>query len=297
MRVQFLGTGAAEAVPGLFCNCPTCQRVRELGGRNVRCRSSVLINDDVVIDFGPDTSAQATRFRADLTKVRDILFTHSHMDHLATMDMWFRSKGSRLRGTLALTNVWGNERVVAKFLDHMSWVLRESFGGDPNVAPPSREEAAGEIGDVLRLKEHILKSHASLQIGCYTVHTIHAHHNEPEECLNFIVDDGTARFVYATDTGLWGDAEWEFLESLGLKFDAVALDCTIGGERMTGGHQSNKSFLIMHEEFLQRGLLSERHQFYAHHFSHQGALIYDDLVEFMRPHGVGVTYDGMIIEI
>src|SRR5512136_2933531 len=98
MRVQFLGTGAAEAVPGLFCNCPTCQRVRELGGRNVRCRSSVLINDDLLIDYGPDTSAQATRFRLDLTCVRDIVFTHSHLDHLCTYDLWFRTQGSRIRG-------------------------------------------------------------------------------------------------------------------------------------------------------------------------------------------------------
>ncbi len=297
MRVQFLGTGAAEAVPGLFCNCPTCQRVRELGGRNVRCRSSCLINDDLLIDYGPDTSGCATRFRCDLTKVHDIIFTHSHLDHLAAYDLWFRSQGSRIKGTLDQTRVWGNERVIAKFLDHMSWVLREGFGNDPNVMPPTRDETSEEIGGVLLLTEHLLKPHTSTQIGRYTIHTLRAHHNEPEECFNFAIEDGNRRFMYATDTGLWPVAEWEYLESLGVKFDAVALDCTVGEDRMSGGHHGSKSFLVTHDELLRRGLLREHHQFYAHHFSHQGPLIYDDMVEFMRPHGVEVTYDGMIIEI
>ncbi len=293
MRVLFLGTGAAEAVPGLFCNCEACQRARKLGGRNLRCRSSALVNDDLLIDYGPDTSAQATRHGLDLTKVRDILFTHSHLDHESSFDLWYRTQGSRLRGSLDLTHIWANNTALEKFLGQIGVTLGEQYGVKLGQQPPTTDEVREELEDLFLLDANTLRAHETLTIGNYIVHTIRANHNPPEECLNFVVDDGKVQFVYATDTGLWEVEEWEFLEGLDIQFDAVALDCTVGGDRMTGGHHSNKSYLLTKEEFENRGLLKENHLFLAHHFSHQGNFIYDDCVEFMRPYGVVVTYDGM----
>ena len=55
MKFKFLGTAAAEGVPGLFCNCEICEKTRILKGKNIRTRSQSLINDDLLIDFPADT--------------------------------------------------------------------------------------------------------------------------------------------------------------------------------------------------------------------------------------------------
>ena len=54
MQITFLGTGAATAVPLPFCSCPTCRAARVQGGKDLRTRSALLINDDLLIDCGAD---------------------------------------------------------------------------------------------------------------------------------------------------------------------------------------------------------------------------------------------------
>ena len=36
MKVCYLGTGAAEGIPALFCKCSYCEGVRVRGGKEVR---------------------------------------------------------------------------------------------------------------------------------------------------------------------------------------------------------------------------------------------------------------------
>ena len=38
MNIQFLGTGAAEGIPALFCQCPLCRKAEAAGGREIRTR-------------------------------------------------------------------------------------------------------------------------------------------------------------------------------------------------------------------------------------------------------------------
>ena len=52
MKLKFLGTGAATACPLPFCNCQICKDARKFGGKDFRKRSSILINDDLIIDMG-----------------------------------------------------------------------------------------------------------------------------------------------------------------------------------------------------------------------------------------------------
>lgn len=295
MKIKFLGTAAAEAYPGLWCNCDNCTRARALGGRNLRWRSSALINDDLLVDYGPDTSAQFTRYGLDLTRVENILFTHCHGDHLRMYDVYFRSHGYRQRGKLGMTRVWGDPWAIEAFDDQVFTVLNAEFIRKLPEFPPSREEVLEEKEDFLKIQTNVIKPHQQLEIGKYTVFTINAHHNEPEESLNFIIDDGKTRFLYGTDTGPWEPSEWEYIESLGFKLDAVALDCTVGSGN-PGGHHSYSSHLETKEEFVSRNLLAADSIFLAHHFSHQSCMVHDDLFEYMKPHGVIVTFDGLEIK-
>ena len=55
MKIRYLGTAAAEGWPALFCSCPICTHAREHGGKNLRTRTQAILDDDLLIDFPPDT--------------------------------------------------------------------------------------------------------------------------------------------------------------------------------------------------------------------------------------------------
>ena len=44
MKILYLGTGAAEGVPAVFCNCDTCREARRRGEKEFHSRSQVLID-------------------------------------------------------------------------------------------------------------------------------------------------------------------------------------------------------------------------------------------------------------
>jgi phosphoribosyl 1,2-cyclic phosphate phosphodiesterase len=299
MKIKILGTAAAEAYPALFCDCENCTKARELGGKNIRCRSSALVNDDLLLDYGPDTTAQTLRYNVNLRKASNIFLTHSHNDHISMYDFQYRFPNFRGSRPVDKTTIWGNPTSIDTFLSHLIDGFKEVFAGSLS---PSTEEIEEELPDFLNLFTKRIEPHQTLEVdGKYIVYTINAHHKEPELSMNYLIQEinsdgskGTV-FLYGTDTGPWGDSEWEYLESLNLKIDIVALDCTVGVNK-PGGHHSNESFLEAKSQFEKRNLLSPDAIFYAHHFSHQANFVYDDLVEYMKPHNVKVTYDGLEIE-
>ena len=93
MKLTFLGTAAANAFPEAFCRCDNCEGARSLGGPSLRKRSAALINDDLLIDLGPDIMAAAQMHKCPLTKVRYCLQTHAHADHLDPSHFLSRSPG------------------------------------------------------------------------------------------------------------------------------------------------------------------------------------------------------------
>ena len=82
MKFKYLGTAAAEVVPALWCTCDTCRKCRQNGGKDIRRRASYLIDDDTMVDFGPDANWQVREFGIDLSAIRRLLITHPHEDHL-----------------------------------------------------------------------------------------------------------------------------------------------------------------------------------------------------------------------
>jgi len=90
MKLTFLGTSAGEEYPGIWCECDNCARARELGGKNIRRNSCVMIDDDLMIDMGKTAHVQADRFGKNIRAVKTLLVTHSHGDHLSVHTLWAR---------------------------------------------------------------------------------------------------------------------------------------------------------------------------------------------------------------
>jgi len=88
IKLTFLGSGPAIAIPRTGCRCKTCQGARKPRSRSRRSRSSALINfhgKDILIDAGPDIPEQFEAAR--LKRPDAVLLTHAHFDAAGGVDI------------------------------------------------------------------------------------------------------------------------------------------------------------------------------------------------------------------
>ncbi len=91
MKFQYLGTGAGEGLPALFCECDVCMEAKRRGGRNIRTRSQAIINGDLLLDFPADTYMHYLSGSFNMARVKNCLIIHAHYDHLYAADFWTRA--------------------------------------------------------------------------------------------------------------------------------------------------------------------------------------------------------------
>lgn len=70
MKLLFIGTGADDWKWEERCE-----------GQFVRRKTAALIDDDLMIDFSPGVEQYKSDCELDLSKVKNILITHTHRDH------------------------------------------------------------------------------------------------------------------------------------------------------------------------------------------------------------------------
>ena len=68
-------------MPIPFCVCQACSDARRAAGKNLRKRSSIAINDDLLVDIGPDIATASFAHDVSLTDISVCLLTHAHADH------------------------------------------------------------------------------------------------------------------------------------------------------------------------------------------------------------------------
>jgi len=86
LTLRFLGTGARYPLPRWGCDCPQCSYARS-DPKGVRSRPSILVDERVLVDPGPDIYRQLATFSPDeLSAIRDIVITHPHADHYLGLD-------------------------------------------------------------------------------------------------------------------------------------------------------------------------------------------------------------------
>ena len=80
MKIQYLGTAAAEGWPGIFCRCDVCKKALRLGGKNIRTRSQAVIDDKILVDLPQDTYSHMLTYGLDMPNIRTLFVTHSHQE-------------------------------------------------------------------------------------------------------------------------------------------------------------------------------------------------------------------------
>lgn len=271
MRLFFMGTAAAEGYPGIFCNCENCQEARLLGGRNLRFRSALLVNDDLLIDFGPDLSASAQRFNLNLSQVKTALITHAHEDHFMLENFDMRRKSFTAHLEIPTLQVFGPTEVREKLL---------AFSDD---------------FDAMRVAAHTVHAFDTWQHGGYTFTAYHANHAVGRlEALFYGIEDGTHAALYASDTGAFPEDTWAALA--GKSFDVIIMEETMGFGSYSQ-HMSFETFLETAAKIREQGMLRPGGRLIAQHFSHSYNPTHEKIEEVLCPHGVEVAYDGLEVKL
>lgn len=270
MQVLVLGSAAAEGIPDPFCRCRVCENARLIGGQEVRGRAAALIDDDLLIDFGPDIVSAANRSALYLGNLRTLLVTHRHSDHWLPDNLIWREPGFAATPVAPLA-IYGPRDALAAVESHH------------------------ERGTELSL--HPVTAGDRWPAGRYTITAVPATHGGGTlEPLLYVIDDGAHRVLYATDTSTLREEAWEVLRPLG-PMDLVLLDQTCGLTWGGDGHHGLEKFMQTRERMIAEGVLGETSRLVAHHFSHNGGLTHTELVDRLAPHGVTVAYDGLVFAL
>jgi phosphoribosyl 1,2-cyclic phosphate phosphodiesterase len=282
MEVTFLGTSAANAFPEAFCRCDNCEQARILGGPSLRKRSSLLINDDLLIDLGPDIMTSAQIHGRTLTNVRYCLQTHAHADHLDVSHFLSRSPGFGVKGAprLHFYASRGSLRFAAK-------MLARDFPQSSFLDP--------KMGDRLNLEIHQIESFQSINIGAYQVITFPATHDPGVEPLLFAVREGDRTIFYGTDTAALSEDVWQGFHRFQLRFYLVILDHTYGPSEIGGDHLSAQQVINHVARMRAEGLMEGGARAYATHIAHEGNPPHPNLVDFAAQHDYAIAFDGLTV--
>lgn len=278
MKFKFLGTGAAEGFPAMYCGCAYCEAARKSGGRDLRTRSQAMIDEDLLIDYPSDSFIHAMQYRLRMDSVKYIFVTHSHLDHFAPEDATMRGLAFAHNIREPLVTVYGNE-AVKKVYD---W---------------AHETMIGKIKDGYTYR--LLKAYEPVQAGEYTVIPLPARHDPNENCYIFVIRKGGRTILYGNDTGMLYEEVFDYLKEQKMYFDMVSLDCTMVENPVPdeGSHMGVDGVVRVKARLIANGNADGRTKFFANHFSHNGNPTQERLEKLLLPHGIMPAYDGLEVEL
>jgi phosphoribosyl 1,2-cyclic phosphate phosphodiesterase len=285
MQITFLGTAAAEGFPNAFCACANCAAARALRGPSLRKRSALLLNDDLLIDLGPDVMAAAVQHNVSLAQVQYCIQTHEHADHLDPSHFLSRSPDYGVRGAPRL-HYYASAPALA-------WVERLLVYD----LPPGLGLQAAEVQELLNLTVHPIDALQEFDAGPYHVLSVAANHAPNTTALLHVITHGGRTLFYATDTHELPEATWQALAAYGRPFHAVVMDHTYGPGHAGEGHLSAAQFLAHVARMRDLGLLAAGAQVYATHIAHETNPPHPELAAYAAEHGYAVAYDGLVVEV
>ncbi|MGB7962011.1 MAG: MBL fold metallo-hydrolase [Propionicimonas sp.] len=235
MWVKLLGTGSADGLPNPWCRCPTCAEARALG--LVRSNTSVLVDGRLLLDCGPDAPRQAARFGSDLSEVEVVAIGHAHHDHADPAFLLYRS--------------WVDDRPLqvlgppAVIEQCLQWLDRDQTG------VTLRELTAGDV----------------ISAAGYSLTVLEARHHAFGKAVLYLVDDGSSRLLYATDTGPFPAATMAALRDA--RLDLLLMEETFG-TKTDGGetHLHLATFAQQLDQLRAIGAVTPATQVVAIHLSH-----------------------------
>ncbi len=290
----FLGTGDAKGYPCPNCRCVACEEARRLGGKAIKTRSDFLIDENNVIDFGPDIYHQALTCNVMIDKIKNVFMTHSHFDHISISSLLLLNEGTGAR--TVPVNFYGPKGA----LDFVEDMARR------NTYRSGTREGIYSYNHIKYCPLDYFETVETEEIRVTTLKSSHEGWGVDELGFNYIIEKNGKTLLYATDTGWYPDDTWEFLAKSNFKFDYVVMENTYGKDTRNiikpyaVGHLNTENFFMMLDKLVECGNITKDTPVYATHIADAGREPYGELLEAMENNGVytnvTVAWDTMHID-
>ena len=271
MKLKYLGTAAAEGIPGMFCNCRVCRNALKIRGKEIKTRSQALLDDKLLIDFPADTYMHILNQGLDLRNIHNVIITHSHADHFYPNDFWCRFEGIAYDIVEEPLNIYVTEAGYNEAL--------RKLGEDMNET---------------RVKFHKIAPFEPFDVEDYHIIPLAADHDPSTNPVIYIIEKGGKSLLYAHDTGIFPDSTWDYLEKYNKKFELISLDCTgMAQKNLIRSHLCLNTDKEVYDRLTEIGVCDKNTIVYVNHFSHNGMLTHKELVVEAEKYGFLVTYDSL----
>lgn len=277
MKFQYLGTGAAEGIPAIFCECDVCKKARARGGKDIRTRSQALIDGELLIDFNADTYMHFLNYGIWGGSIRNCIITHAHSDHLQPNDLEMRLADFTNKHSAETLRLYGSNAVGVEL---------------SKVLYLGRKENAYQFTCVEPYKPFLADG--------YKITAMKAVHDVTAGPYIYLIEKDGKTVLYGHDTGYFHESVWEYLEQTKTYINLISLDCTSGNvpEMNYDGHMNLNRNVKVRDRLLSMGCADEKTIFVCNHFSHNGEeVLYDTFSKIALEKGFLTSYDGMVIEI
>ena len=244
----------------------------------------MLVNDDLLIDLGPDIMAASQMHSCSLENVCYCLQTHPHADHLDPSHLLSRSPAYGVVDA-PLLNFYASSGTLKRAAQTFERDLAD-FG----LLSPDAEKR-------LNLEIHQIEPFQTFTFGRYRVTAFPANHAPTMGAMLYAVQANGCSIFYGTDTATLLEETWRAFHKDQMRFDVVILDHTYGPNQLGSDHLSAHQVIEHVARMREEGLLPPNARALATHIAHEGNPPHPELTEFARPHGYEIAYDGLVLEI
>ena len=280
MKITMLGT-AAIGYPLTFCDCVNCKNARIHGGKSIRKRASMLINDDLLIDIGPDVQTAMTMYNKDMSKVKYLLQTHIHTDHY----------DEGLLCTRRFNIIKDNEEKLEIFAHPTCLKI---MSDRVNKFEPA-DLITKEGSEKLNVHSNEVNSGDIFTFGNYKVKAIESTHDVRHGSLTYLISDGIKNIFYATDTMPFTDDA--LIQIKDIKLDLLIMDHSYGNIEETYKHLNEKLFIEQIDILRKINCIDDNTKIFGTHISHNGNPYHEEAENRAIKNGYHIAYDGMELEI
>lgn len=285
--MKFLGTGAGAGTPNPFCRCRICENARKVKGREIRTRSSFLLDSKTVIDIGADYFAQSFLYDTCFAETEHVLYTHMHDDHINYTMMWERLvRRSSEQHTLNVYLAGDAYRFITDFYK-TSLITK---GCEACLDPKNINIVKLEHG-----KEYMISG--------YKITPVKANHETSFEKngSNYLIEQGGKKLFYGLDTGGFSDEALELLKGAGL--DVLITECTFPAENHIDGYCGHMDLTMLWKNLAilyEIRAINDKTRVYISHIEAMGKT-HEELCAYTqnigKPYRVITAYDNMEIEL
>lgn len=241
-----------------------------------------MINDDLLIDMGPDMMSASFMHNKSIADIRYCLQTHSHSDHFDASHFVTRTP-EYMGEDIPPLQLYGSEETLRKMSDMLRDVgyINDLFDSD--------------VKTKLNVEIFPVKTLQPFWVGKYEIVAFPTNHDISVKSLLYSIKEDDFTVFYGTDTDNFPDETWYGFRQLNMRFDIVILDHTYGPDADSGGHLNANRFIEHINKMKTDHLLADNARIFATHISHEGNPPHEELTKYAGQFGYEIAYDGLII--